>query len=200
MKILPTGLPTRYRNKRLTPEERLSNLLNIYGVPNSYKLTFTYIDYYRTKSLFSLINLVKLLTNYGTAYCCSALAVVLARSAQREESDLSLLYPGVDRSSLIRAYPNAPGKLYPLSELSIYFESGSLSKLDNITAWFEYPSFPNPATYIKDPILLTTWLEEPYKSYFADLTPSSFFRVNLQRFAGFNTSAELENMLEGIFT
>lgn len=197
--MIPTGLPTEYKNKQLTLEQRLANLLNIYGIPNSYKWTLTYIDYYKTKSLFSLINLIKLQTNYASAYCCSALAVTLGRIATTEIKDLRLLYPQVSAESLNVEHAANFGRLASLSELQPYFNLSSFEMLNGICKWFEYEPFIYPGEYMQNPLLLIKWLEEPYRTYMLDLTPKVYIAKTLQRYASFTGSNELNKLIGAVF-
>lgn len=197
--MVPTGLPTKYKNKRLTLEQRLANLLNIYGLPNSYKWTFTYLDYYQTKSLYSLINLIKLDTDYASAYCCAALAVSIGRPVDKELRDLRLLYPQVNFESLVESYKGIVGDLPPLSELRPYFNLDSFQKLEQICRWFEFEPFVYPGLYMQQPLLLIDWLKEPYQSHFVNLSPDLFISRTLQKHASFASSVELNNLIKAIF-
>lgn len=197
--MIPTGLPTKYKNKRLTLEQRLANLLNIYGVPDSYKWTMTYVDYYQTKSLYSLINLIKLDSNYATAYCCSALAVTIGRPASKELEDLRLIYPKVNYTALVESNRESLGDLPQLIELRQYYNLESYNKLGDICRWFDYEPFTYPGEYMRSPLLLTQWLEEPYRSNFSDLSPNVFISRRLQREASFSTSVELNNLIGAVF-
>lgn len=197
--MLPTGLPTRQRHKRLTYEQRLANLFNIYGVPYSYKWVLTYIDYYQTKSLFSLINLIKIEANYGLGYCCSALAVTLGRSAAAELKDLETLHPKVSLAGLSRNYEEEKGALPLLTELTAYFNLDSFNKLSDICRWFDYEPFTYPGEYLRVPLSLISWLPEPYRDRFTDLSPRSIIFRKLQRHVPFSTSVELNSLVGVIF-
>lgn len=197
--MIPTGLPTHYKNKHITLEQRLANLLNIYGIPNSYKLVFTYIDYYKTKSLYSLINLIKLTTDYSTAYCCSALSVTLGRIAATEIKDLELLFPEITVEKLNVNYQAQFGNLPSLLDLKPYFNLTSFNLLNSICTWFEYEHFIYPGEYIKNPLLLVKWLNEPYRSYMSDLTPSVYLSKTVERHISFANSVELNGLIEVIF-
>jgi hypothetical protein len=194
--MLPTGLSNRYKHRRLNDDQRLANLLQIYGVPNAYKLTYTYLDYYRDKGLFSLVNLIKLETNFGLSYCCSALAVSLGRISTQEDKDFQVLYPGVNIDTLSNIYGE---ELVKLGSIEPYFNEVSQEKLKRITDWFQYEPFSYPGDYISNPLLLIKWLPEPYIGYFSDLTPGTFLSSTLRRHVGFSTSLELSTLLERIF-
>ena len=153
--LLPTGVPVETVANN-DPAFLLGNTLTIYGIPNAMRIVAVLKDYKTTNSFYSYVSLVKLATDFGTAYSSSALAISLGRDAIKEQEDFQLLYRLPDVLAL------------PSLDKVQFFYADTDNVLDQITNWFGYSSLSS-ADILAEPSLYIDWLKE---AGHGDLFPS----------------------------